>query len=453
MSRSIPFVLVLAAIFLLATPTLAESAGRTVIGPVNVVSLSEGHITPNLAVVVKEGRISQISAFPEIEISDSDLRIDGQDGYLIPGLSEMHAHIPSREREQYARDVLMLYLANGITLARGMLGEPWHLELREHLESGSWEGPRLVTSGPSFNGRSVNSPEQAAKMVRDQSRAGYDFLKLHPGLEPDEFSSLAAAARLAGIPFAGHVSYEVGLDAALEARQATIDHLDGYAQEMVPPESGLYGVQPQWFGVNLASAMEPARAPDLALSTARAGVWNVPTQSLIENTAGTRTLEELLERPCMSYVSDDLKRRWVSRVEEMQSQFDAQDRQRFIEARRTLIGELQNAGAGLLLGSDAPQIMNVPGFAIHEELEFMVASGLSPLEALQSGTVNVARFLKESDSGGVTVGYRADLVLLAANPLADIRATRQIIAVVRSGQVYTRRDLDRKLDRIRARGL
>ena len=137
----------------------------------------------------------------------------------------------------------------------------------------------------------------------------------------------------------------------------------------------------------------------------------------------------------------------------MQSQVNAQDRQRFIEARRTLIGELQNAGAGLLLGSDAPQIMNVPGFAIHEELEFMVASGLSPLEALQSGTVNVARFLQESDSGEVAVGFRADLVLLAANPLADIGATRQIIAVVRSSQVYTRRDLDRKLDRIRARGL
>jgi imidazolonepropionase-like amidohydrolase len=436
--------MVLVVSLFVTTAVRAETTGRTVIGPVNVVSMSDGRVIPNRAVVVREGRITQISAYPETEISDSDLRVDGQGGYLIPGLSEMHAHIPSSGHEQYARDVLMLYLANGITLARGMLGEPWHLELREYLETGAWEGPRLVTSGPSFNGRSVTSPQQAAEMVRNQTAAGYDFLKLHPGLGPDEFSSLASAAHDARIPFAGHVSFEVGLDAALEARQASIDHLDGYAQALVPRESGLYGVQPQWFGVNLASAIDPERAKDLALATARAGVWNVPTQSLLENTAGTRTLEDLLGRPCMDYVSNGLRRRWISRVEEMQSEVNLQDRHRFIEARRTLIRELQNADAGL---------MNVPGFSIHEELGFMVASDLSPLEALQSGTINVSRFLDESDTGDIIVGYRADLVLLAANPLQDIAATRQILAVFRNGKAYTRQDLDLKLDLIRSRGL
>jgi imidazolonepropionase-like amidohydrolase len=137
----------------------------------------------------------------------------------------------------------------------------------------------------------------------------------------------------------------------------------------------------------------------------------------------------------------------------MHSEVSLQDRHRFIEARRTLIGELQDADAGLLLGSDAPQIMNVPGFSIHEELGYMVASGLSPLEALQSGTINVSRFLEEGDIGDVITGYRADLVLLGANPLEDIEATRQILAVFRNGKVYTRQELDRKLDRIRSRGL
>ena len=453
MSKRLTFILALVVLFSASSAIWAESNGATVIGPVNVVSMKDGSIAPNQAVVLRAGRIAQISAYPEIDVSEPDVRVDGHDGYLIPGLSEMHAHIPSSGREQYARDILMLYLANGITLARGMLGEPWHLELRELLATGAWEGPRLVTSGPSFNGRSVTSPRQAAEMVRMQADAGYDFLKLHPGLEPDEFSALATAAHEVPIPFAGHVSFAVGLNAALQAHQATIDHLDGYAEALIPPESSQYGVQPQWFGVNLASAMDPARASDLALNTARAGVWNVPTQSLLENTAGARTLEEMLGRPCMAYVSDDLKRRWIARVEEMQSEVSLQDRRQFIEARRTLIGELQDADAGLLLGSDAPQIMNVPGFSIHEELGFMVASGLSPLEALQSGTLNVSRFLEEDDTGDVIAGYRADLVLLAADPLQDIGATRQILAVFRNGKVYTRPELDRKLDQIRSRGL
>ena len=138
----------------------------------------------------------------------------------------MHAHVPGQRRgEQYTRDILVLFLANGVTTVRGMLGEDWHLYLRDRLEKQKWPGPRLITSGPSFNGNSVTSPEQAAERVRQQKTAGYDFLKLHPGLKADEFAAIAQTAKELQIPIAGHVSYEVGLAAALTAQQLSLIHI------------------------------------------------------------------------------------------------------------------------------------------------------------------------------------------------------------------------------------
>ena len=426
----------------------------TVIGPVHVVSVDTGQIVPGQAVRVRGGRIEQVGELDALRGDTDASVVDGQNGYLVPGLAEMHAHVPSHDRgEPFVRDVLMLFLANGVTTVRGMLGEPWHLELRELLDSGAWAGPRLITSGPSFNGRTVTSPEQAAEMVREQAAAGYDFLKLHPGLEAAEFEALADAAEEADIPFAGHVSFAVGLDAALRRQQASIDHLDGYAEALVPPGTPGHGIPPEWFGVNLAADMNPDLAGKLAAATARAGVWNVPTQSLLEHTAGDRPLNELLNRPSMRFVSTAQKQRWSEQLMRIRSQVGHEQRARFLEIRRRLIGDLQSAQAGLLLGSDAPQIMNVPGFSIHEELVFLVKSGLTTLEALQSGTLQVGRFLGDSTHGCLQAGCRADLVLLATDPLQDVANTRQILGVMRDGHWFSRSALDRALDDIEARGL
>ncbi|HSH27226.1 MAG TPA: hypothetical protein VK972_05605, partial [Wenzhouxiangella sp.] len=173
-------------------------------------------------------------------------------GYLVPGLAEMHAHVPPMKAgEQTVHDTLMLWLAHGITTIRGMLGEPGHLALRRKLADGEIPGPRLITSGPSFNGGSVSSAEGARRMVLAQHEAGYDFLKLHPGLWPEAFDAIAGTADALGIGYSGHVSVAVGLDRVLESSQGTIDHLDGYAQEMVPEGHELHGADPGLFGVSL----------------------------------------------------------------------------------------------------------------------------------------------------------------------------------------------------------
>src|SRR5690606_32674973 len=177
---------------------------------------------------------------------------------------------------RYLEEVLFLYVANGVTTVRGMLGEPGHLELREQLARNEVLGPRLYTSGPSLNDRSVSSPDDARRIVLEQAEAGYDFVKLHPGLTREEFDAAVEAAREAGIALAGHVSEDVGLVRALEAQQATIDHLDGYAQYLVPEEERR-GAQPGFFGLGLGDRIDGGRIPQAVEATVAAGVYNVPT--------------------------------------------------------------------------------------------------------------------------------------------------------------------------------
>ena len=222
---------------------------------------------------------------------------------------------------------------------------------------------------------------------------------------------------------------------------------------MVPAGSEMAGAAPLWFGLNLALAMDLQLAPELAQATALAGVWSVPTQSLFETTAGMITVEELMARPGMKYLSPALRSSWKRSVENIRERYTREQRNAFLTARRALIRELQHAGAGLLLGSDAPQIMNVPGFSVHQELAYMVSAGLTPLQALQSGTVNVARFLRHPDRGEVAAGYAADFILLESNPLDNIRAISGILGVMRAGNWYDRERLNRMLRDVEERGI
>lgn len=421
---------------------------------VQIVDVETGQVSAATNVRIQKGRIAEIlenlPEEPEIPLT----LIDGGGGWLIPALAEMHAHVPSTSQgSQKIQDVLSLFLASGITTIRGMLGEPAHLQLRDQLATGKIKGPRLFTSGPSFNGNTVTSPEQGAHRVGEQNALGYDFLKIHPGLSREEFIAIAEAAQSLDIPIAGHVSYATGLDTALAHQQATIDHLDAYAEALVPPEDALHGQAPQFFGLNLADGMDPSRARELARKTADAGVWQVPTQSLFETTTGPLSLEQLGSRPGMDLLSDKLRGNWEGAVTNIRSQMTEAQRTRFLNARRILLLEMQRAGVGLLLGSDAPQIMNVPGYSTHQELAYLVGAGLTPLEALQTGTLNVARYLGETDRGRVAPGMVADLILLEANPLEDIENTTRIAGVFHGGEWLDRAALARLVDGVRSRKL
>lgn len=434
----------------------AANSGRDtfIFRDVQIIDVDKGRVVPHQYLQVEGQRIVAVGAMPDTDHQwpEAARIVDAQGWFVMPGLYEMHAHIPPQQAgAEKAQDTLRLYLANGITTSRGMLGEPAHLRLRAALASGEMLGPRLITSGPSFNGRSVESAKGAEAMVQAQTEAGYDFLKLHPGLGPLEYDALVRAARKHDIPFAGHVSVDVGIARTLKAGQATIDHLDGYAQELVPADSPLRMRDPGFFGIAIANAMTADRITALAEATAKARVWNVPTQSLMENILGSRSVESMMQRPEMHYVDAATKSQWKRSVESLRAEYSEADRLHFLQLRRILLAALQDADAGLLLGSDAPQIMNVPGFSIHEELAFMVQAGLSEQQALAMGTVNPAQFLAEQHQrGALHPGYVADLVFLSANPLVDIDNTRRIEGVFHQGQWHDRVTLDAWLDDIRS---
>ena len=421
------------------------SAAATVIINVNVLPMTAETVIPGQTVVVDAGVIVDIGAVDTTPIPEGALVVDGTDRFLVPGLVEMHAHVPETGTESLDR-VLTLFAVNGVTTVRGMLGRPSHLQLRQTLLDGTVFGPRLITSGPSMNGNSVNGPEDARARVRAQHAAGYDFIKIHPGLSGEEFRAIAETANELGMPFAGHVTAAVGLEAALAAGMATIDHLDGYMEALMPADTDKSGGYGGFFGVLLADQVIDERIDELARATAAEGVWNVPTESLFEHRVSSVEAIELSNRPEMAYMPSDTLQRWV---ESKQRQLDERGfspdvAERAIEIRRRLILALHEAGAGLLLGSDAPQVFNVPGFSAHDELAFLVAAGLSPYEALQTGTTDAADFLG-TNSGTIEVGREADMVLLDANPLQNIANTRRIHGLMLRGAWHSVTDLGRRL--------
>jgi imidazolonepropionase-like amidohydrolase len=401
-------------------------------------------VSRDRSVLVSAGTITQIGT-AGLNAPEGTVRVDGRGKFLIPALAEMHAHIPNDRAE--AERVLFMYAANGIGTIRSMLGDPSHFRLRQNVDRGDLIGPSMILSGPSFSGQTAGTPAAAATRVAEQKKAGYDFLKIHPGIPLNAFNALAAAADKASIRFAGHVPADVGLQRALEGRFWSIDHLDGYIEALAGPGAPAS----QNFGVNLVARIDENRIPALAAQTKAANVWNVPTQILLENWYGPDSAETMRKWPEMQYVRPAEAAQWIATKRNNDGAVSAKDRARFIAVRRRMIKALQDAGAGLLLGSDAPQVWNVPGFSIHRELATYVASGLTPYQALATGTRNVAAYLNRTDAGTVRQGARADLVLLDANPLENIANTNRIAGVMIAGRWMPKTEIDRRLAELRPR--
>jgi len=426
-----------------------NDAAALLISNVNVIDVRSGSILESQQVVIDSGKIKSISDEIEENMQFAHT-LDGKGKYLLPGLAEMHAHIPPPSTDaQRINDVLFLYLSNGITTIRGMLGDPAHLELREKAQKGEILSPRIFTSSPSLNGNSVTTKEEAVEKVTAYERAGYDFLKIHPGIQREVFDQVVTTANEVGIEFAGHVPVDVGIRHALESRYASIDHVDGFLEGLVPESANVKPNENGFFGYDFTLLADTSKIDELVAMAKENEVWIVPTQSLFTKWFAPTTAEEVLALSEMKYMPTATLENWKQRKEQSTGPgtgFDENQWQQFDAIRKQLIKKLSNDGHGMLLGSDAPQLFNVPGFSIHKEMQDMADAGMTNLEIIQSGTINPAIYFDMQDRfGEVKEGFDADLILVDGNPLEDLTALQNLSGVIRQGEWLPNSEIDKKL--------
>lgn len=418
------------------------------ISNVNSIDVKTGVVLPDQQIVIDSGKIKEIST----EIKNAEkytTTIDGKGKYLIPGLAEMHAHIPPPStHSDRVEEVLFLYVANGITTIRGMLGHPGHLTLREVAKKGKIISPRIFTSSPSLNGNSVKTKEEAIEKVTAYQKAGYDFLKIHPGIQKEVFDQVVTTANEVGITFAGHVPVDVGIRHALESKYASIDHVDGFLEGLVPESANVKPTDNGFFGYAFTPLADITKIDELVKLAKENSVWIVPTQSLFERWFAPITSDVLLQQPEMKYMPTATLENWKSRKDESinDPSFNENQWRKFDSIRKLLISALHKKGHGMLLGSDAPQLFNVPGFSIHHEMQGMLDAGMTPLEIIKSGTINPAKYFSKEDTfGEIKAGLDADLVLIDSNPLENIAALKEISGVMLKGRWIPKEEIEEKL--------
>lgn len=437
-----------------ASDTALSAPDAIAFEDVTVIPMDREHALAHHTVLVRGNRIVALGPAARIVVPTGAVRINGAHKYLLPGLTEMHAHLPAAGfSATAAEDLLFLYVANGVTAVRGMQGDPAQLELRERVNRGAVIGPRLILGSPALYGRTVTDPAQARLLVQEYQAAGYDLIKVHEGLSEEVFAAVADAARTLQMPFAGHIANDVGLRDALIAGQSTIEHMDGYVEALVagdraaPDPSGFAGI-----GALLAD-VNPALIRGVVDATRATGAAVVPTLVVWEEGLfPTHTLAEITQaRPELKYVSKQMSDQWVQLFERRRKETNVEDNRRVHALRRSILLALHKGGARILLGSDSPQVFNVPGFSIHREMRAYVETGISPYEVLASGTRHVAEhFGVAGDLGTVAVGKVADLVLVDDNPLEAIENAAQISGVMVNGKWLDRDVLDAGLERIAA---
>ena len=405
---------------------------------VNVIPMDAERILHGHTVLVRGDRIIQVGPVAEITVPAQALRVDGAGKYLMPGLAEMHAHIPSpQESQEFTEAVLFLYVANGVTTARGMLGAPNQFELRDRAQRGEIVSPTLYLAGPSFSGRSIQSPEEAIQKVHQQKHEGWDLLKIHPGLTRAAYDAMATTAQQVGMRFVGHVPAEVGLLHALEMGQETIDHVDGYVEYLQAGDG----------------PVDEAKLADVVRRTAQAGTWIVPTMAVWEVLLGARDLETLLSYAEIKYMPPQQVEYWKTAYHNRLSgpQYSRQRAEQIAANRKRILHALHNGGVRMLFGTDAPQQFSVPGFSVQREIALMLQSGFTSYDILRSGTKNVGDYFKHKDNfGTVAVGQRADMILVDGNPLEDVTNIAKRSGVMVRGRWLPEAEIQERLAKIEA---
>jgi imidazolonepropionase-like amidohydrolase len=443
------------------TPVATSSS--LAITNVAVVDTVSGALQPDMTVVVTGERITDVGPAARLRVAEGVRQVDGRGRFLIPGLWDMHAHL-------YFAETLPLSVANGVTGARVMDGIPVLHRSRGEIAAGTLVGPRFVIGSRLIDGPkpvfayaiTVKDGTDARQAVLEAKRGGAEFIKVYEFLPRDAFFAIADESRKQGLPFAGHVTPSVSVEEASRAGQKSIEHDrfmlattnrenelrkmvdDAYAK--TPPGAGFPKFSDLRELVRLAAdAFSRERAQALATLLKENGTWICPTMSMLDFIPDVD--DSALESDArLKYLPSALRQQWLNALKQARTDLTPEDRQlvrrsygHFVET----VLLMHAGGVGLLAGIDGGMPFSFPAFGIHDELRALVDAGLTPLEALQTATLNPARFFdREKDLGTVAAGKLADLVLLDANPLAAITNTTRINAVVANGRLFRRADLD-----------
>jgi imidazolonepropionase-like amidohydrolase len=420
---------------------------------VTIVDVRSGELRFDRTVRVRGNRIVSISRTDDDELPPETEVVEGAGKFLMPGLWDMHTHAIWHDHGPRPNDQsghFGLFIANGVTGIRDMAGHADTTRaLRHRIERGDTIGPRIIVPGDIVDGPSpiwsgtlaADSPARGELIVDSLASAGVDFVKIYSQLPRDVFFAVLERAAELGIPVSGHVPHSVTAFEASEAGLRSMEHLRDFELDCSSSEAELRALPWGHATRELAiQSFDPARCTQLARTLARNETWQTPTRVVRWFHRSARpTLDSI---PGAHYASPTVRRAWAVRVAALSTRPDsliAEAREAY-RWRNALTAMLRDEGVMFLAGSDMDSDgsnLVVAGFGLHEELRTLVEAGLTNLEALQAATLNPALYLDASDSlGTVEEGRVADLVLLDANPLEDIRNTTRINAVMANGRLF-----------------
>jgi imidazolonepropionase-like amidohydrolase len=425
-----------------------------------------------MTVEIAGDRIAAIEKTGDNPIPRDARIVDAAGKFLVPGLWDMHVH-------WYDERYLPLFTANGVTGVRQMWGMPMHYAWRMKQRNGSLVGPRqsiasTIVDGPKpFWPRSlaVHNETEARAAVADAKDAGADFVKVYGFLTRDAYFAIADESKKRGIPFAGHVPYAIRASEASDAGQKSIEHLTGIQLEASSREAELRqalnqaAAAPEPTSAVLALASRQARslletfdakkAGDLFMRLAKNHTWQCPTLTVLHAMAFLDD-RDFTSDPRLKYMPPGIRTQWDPQRDFRLKNRTADDwaiRKQLYQQQLQIIAPMRRAGVEFLAGTDALNPFCFPGFSLHDELALLVSAGLTPMEALQAATRNPARYLGTiGASGTIEKGKTADLVILDADPLADIHNTTRIAGVIAGGRYFAKPALDEMLAGLEALG-
>src|SRR6266403_437611 len=438
-----------------------SSDAPLVLSNVTVVDVRTGTLRPDQTIIIEGNHIAFAGPNKSAEYSRHAHVVNGRNLFVIPGLWDMHVHLVFGDWFPDAQEIsLPLFLANGITGVRDMGSE---LDIvqgwRNEIEGGQLLGPRIYTSGPMLDGPkprfpssvAIATPEDAHRAVADLKRRGADFIKLQSLIPREAVFAIAEEAKKQEIPFEGHVPDAVRASEMSAAGMKSFEHLIGIFEGSSPAEDDL--LKGNKTEGRFLAVYDPARAASLASILAKNQTWQCPTL-VWERGGNLIDASDFSKDTRVKYVPASWETKtWKRFTDEITQGYGTDDlamRKRFVEKELEVVGMLHKTGVPFLAGTDTPAGVHIfPGYSLHEELQRFVAAGFTPLEALQTATINPARFFEMEDQmGTVEKGKLADLVLLSANPLEDIANTQKTAAVIANGRYYRRAELDKMLGRV-----